>query len=268
LKKVWDGEAWIFNKVTVLNRLDAIDWPDQVSRPSFETDYDAIEVTDETAGQLSVSHGIRINNKGHANTILLSRGFRPLVRQVNIGFNGSNNICLIEEGTGLQGAITCHSNCVAVILGGQKSLTLNATLYHGGQLFWGRGARTFGCRIWTHGGKRVVVGDDCLFSEGITIRTSDHHSIVELDGFTQINHPADVIIGRHVWVSPDVQIMRGVQLGTGAIIGIGSIVTKDVPPTELWAGVPAKCLKKNVSWVNSHPAEQTHIAELRSLLEG
>ncbi len=112
----------------------------------------------------------------------------------------------------------------------------------------------------------MVVGDDCLFSEGITIRTSDHHSIIDLESFTQANQPMDVTLGRPVWGSPQVQIMCGVNIGMGAIIGAGAIVTKDVPATELWAGVPAKCLRKNVSWVASHPAKAEQIAALRELL--
>lgn len=249
----------------VFNRLNELDWPEAVSRPDF-ADYEVIAVTDETVERLAAAHGIRVNGKGRGNAILLSRGFAQLGQPLSITFNGGNNICLIEDGSALRGAINCHSDCVAVIRGGQSSLSLGATLYHGGQVFWGRGASTFGCRIWTQGGKRVVVGDGCLFSEGITIRTSDHHSIIDLGSFEQTNHPMDVALGRHVWVSPNVQIMRGVTIGTGAIIGAGSIVTKDVPETELWAGVPAKCIKKNVSWVESHPAKPEQITALRHLL--
>ncbi len=51
-------------------------------------------------------------------------------------------------------------------------------------------------------------------------------------------------IGHDVWVGNYVLIKQGVKIGTGAVIGMGSVVTKDVPPYEIWAGNPAKCIRK------------------------
>ncbi len=47
------------------------------------------------------------------------------------------------------------------------------------------------------------------------------------------------IIENDVWVGRGTQIKSGVRISTGAIIGMGSVVTKDVPPYEIWAGNPA-----------------------------
>ena len=51
-------------------------------------------------------------------------------------------------------------------------------------------------------------------------------------------------IGNDVWIGTHVLIKAGVRIGDGAIIGMGSVVTKDVGPYEIWAGNPAKCIKK------------------------
>ena len=48
------------------------------------------------------------------------------------------------------------------------------------------------------------------------------------------------IIGNDVWIGCDVTLISGVHIGDGAIIGAGAVVTKDVPPYEIWGGVPAK----------------------------
>jgi acetyltransferase-like isoleucine patch superfamily enzyme len=48
------------------------------------------------------------------------------------------------------------------------------------------------------------------------------------------------IIQRDVWVGYGAIIRRGVTVGDGAIIAAGAVVTKDVPPFEIWAGVPAR----------------------------
>ncbi len=50
-------------------------------------------------------------------------------------------------------------------------------------------------------------------------------------------------IGNDVWVGQNVTILRGVSVGDGAIIGANSLVTKDVPPYTVCAGVPARIIK-------------------------
>jgi acetyltransferase-like isoleucine patch superfamily enzyme len=54
----------------------------------------------------------------------------------------------------------------------------------------------------------------------------------------------DTKIGNDVWVGNNVLIKGGVTIGDGSIIGMGSIVTKNIPPYEIWAGNPAKFIKK------------------------
>ena len=51
-------------------------------------------------------------------------------------------------------------------------------------------------------------------------------------------------IGNDVFISPQVIIKTGVRIADGAVIGAGAVVTKDVGPYEVWAGNPAKCIKK------------------------
>ncbi len=52
------------------------------------------------------------------------------------------------------------------------------------------------------------------------------------------------IIGNDVWIGSKCLIKAGVQIGDGAIIGMGSVVTHDVPPYEVWAGCPAHFIKR------------------------
>lgn len=47
-----------------------------------------------------------------------------------------------------------------------------------------------------------------------------------------------------VWIGRGVTILRGITIGQGAVIGAGSIVNKNIPDYEVWAGVPARFIKK------------------------
>jgi Acetyltransferase (isoleucine patch superfamily) len=54
-------------------------------------------------------------------------------------------------------------------------------------------------------------------------------------------------IGNDVWIGERAIIKQGITIGDGAVIGMGSIVTKDVPAYSIWAGNPAKFIRKRFS---------------------
>lgn len=56
--------------------------------------------------------------------------------------------------------------------------------------------------------------------------------------------PLKTIIGSDVWIGNNVLIKQGVKIGNGSVIGMGSVVTKDVPDYSIYAGIPAKLIRK------------------------
>lgn len=56
--------------------------------------------------------------------------------------------------------------------------------------------------------------------------------------------PKHTTIGNDVWIGENVYVKGGVTIGDGAVVGFGSVVTKDIPPYEIWAGVPARFIRK------------------------
>jgi acetyltransferase-like isoleucine patch superfamily enzyme len=63
----------------------------------------------------------------------------------------------------------------------------------------------------------------------------------------EFNPYSKTIIGNDVWIANNVSIKAGINIGDGAVIGIGSVVTKNVNPYEIWAGNPAKLIRKRFS---------------------
>ena len=61
------------------------------------------------------------------------------------------------------------------------------------------------------------------------------------------NNKGDIIIGNDVWIGYEAVIMAGVTVGDGAIIGTRALVTRDVPPYTIVAGMPAKPIRKRFS---------------------
>ncbi len=55
--------------------------------------------------------------------------------------------------------------------------------------------------------------------------------------------PSRVLIGSDVWIGYRAIIMQGISIGHGAVVGAGSVVTKDVPPYAIVAGAPARVLR-------------------------
>ena len=93
----------------------------------------------------------------------------------------------------------------------------------------------------------VLIGNDCMFSHNCIIRTTDGHYIYDEYG-NRINKSESIVIGNHVWCAMNVTILKGVSIGEGSVIGIGSIVTHDIENNSIAVGIPAKTIKKNIVW--------------------
>ena len=97
-------------------------------------------------------------------------------------------------------------------------------------------------------GTSIVIGCDCMLSSGIRISTTDSHSIIDNETKSRINPAKDVVIDDHVWIGHNVSICKGVHIGHDVIIGTNSVVTHDIPPSVVVAGVPARVVRANVTW--------------------
>ena len=97
-------------------------------------------------------------------------------------------------------------------------------------------------------GNAITIGEDCMFSGDVEIWNSDTHLITDIEG-NPLNHkPAPIHIGNHVWLGKHAKILKGVSIGNNSIIGMSSVVTKNVPNNSIAAGNPARVVRDGISW--------------------
>lgn len=82
----------------------------------------------------------------------------------------------------------------------------------------------------------IEIGDGCTITAGVCILT---HFRKDFDYYI-----GSVKIGNRVFIGMNTIIANSVEIGNSAIVGAGSIVTKDIPAGEIWAGNPARFIRK------------------------
>ena len=95
---------------------------------------------------------------------------------------------------------------------------------------------------------RIDIGNDVKIGGGVCIYDTDFHSLdpeLRKSG-DDIRHKAKkpVIIHDNVFIGAHSIILKGVEIGENSIVGAGSVVTKPIPASEVWAGNPARFIRK------------------------
>lgn len=178
---------------------------------------------------------LKLKIVGNNNLIYLGKG--SMTNKMPLTVIGSNNYIEIGDNVkiycnGRGGNICCDGDNHKIIIG--KNTTIQSAHINAQE-----------------DGTNIIIGEDCMFSANIIVRTSDSHPIYDALTGERVNPAKSVVIGNHVWVAACATIMKGVRIGNGAIVGAGSIVTRDISEATIVAGVPAKEKRGNVTWNKS-----------------
>ncbi len=173
---------------------------------------------------------IRVDNIGHGNIVLIGKG--AILKNTIIRIRGNSNTIVIGD------KVKVGPNCSFWMEGNNVNI--------------GIGKKTTFTRLVhfcaQEDNSTIFVGEDCMFSNNIIVRTSDSHVIIDLNSNKRINCPKSVFIGNHVWVAPGTKIMKGSHVGNGCILGSNTLVTRTISDNCLAVGMPAKIVKENIGW--------------------
>ena len=169
----------------------------------------------------------QIINHGKNNRLVIGKGCR--LSNCRFEFFGDNNQVLIDH--------DCRGRTLDIWIADGSNIEIKNHSHFVGDI-----------HIASIEGKTVHIGERCLFSSEIVLRTSDSHSIMDMKN-NRINPAEDVWIDDHVWVGQQVMILKGAKIGRESIIGTRALVTgKSFPSNVVLAGSPAKVIKEEVCW--------------------
>ena len=99
------------------------------------------------------------------------------------------------------------------------------------------------CTLYAIWGEPIEIGRDVFIGAETMLWTGTH----EIGPHAQrcgagLTRP--IRIGDGCWLGARVTVLGGVEIGAGSVIAAGALVSKSVPPDELWGGVPARCIRR------------------------
>lgn len=192
---------------------------------------------------------VNVDNRGRENSINIDpRVLADGKGTISIG--GHRNIVNIASGcTLLNLKITLGSDCRIDLGQDSRLAAIDIVALGKGRVSIGQNCQfTWGSRFLLHEAGAISVGAECLIASGTLFTVSDMHSILDLDTGERINPARDIVVEDHVWIGLQANVLKGVRIGTGSVVAMGSIVTQDIPAHSLAAGVPARVVRSRIGW--------------------
>lgn len=165
---------------------------------------------------------------------------------------GSGNLLFIGRNTTFAHCVVTIKGSFNTVMIGEDCRLRHASLYcqHRSAIILGRGVSTTSRSrfIAKNEPADILVGDDCMFASNTMVRTNDGHGIFDRATKQKINPAQDIAFCPHVWVADNATVLKGVVIGSHAVVAMGAIVTASVPRNCLVGGIPAKIIRRDILW--------------------
>ncbi len=202
---------------------------------------------------------VKVQGENNKIQILENGEIKPYreIKGMSITITGNNNEILIE-------LPSKFINTAIVMNGDENYCAIKATRHryvrhttfgmeNGGKITFGGGISVYrNLNVVAKAGKRVDIGDECMFARDIIVRNDDGHTIIDATTKDIINAPENIKIANKVWVGTRAMILKGSEIPEGSVVGAMSLVNKKFTEKNIIiAGVPAKKVRENIIWDRS-----------------
>ena len=187
--------------------------------------------------------GVSLRLRAHGVRGAVFRGRRVVIehaRQLSAGPG-----LILEDGS--------HINALSVdgvVLGHTVTVARGASLVCTGVLARiGKGIRignrsAIGAGSFLGGQGGVIIGDDVILGPGVRIFSENHiYAALDRPIRAQGERRVGVAIGDDCWIGAGVTVLDGVTVGSGCVLAAGAVVTTDIPPLSVAAGIPARVIR-------------------------
>lgn len=172
----------------------------------------------------------------------------------SIEFIGINNIFCCKKGITLENCKLrfTGNNSLIYIDENEYPISINVRVGNDSVFYFGkRNYTNKTSNFYATERKNIIIGNECLFSFDSYFRTADPHIIYSTLTYERVNKSKSILIGDHVWIGQRCLVLKGTQIGSGAILGGGTIIGgKKVNSNNVFAGNPAKKVKEHVFYSN------------------
>lgn len=170
--------------------------------------------------------------KGNNNQIIVEKN--AVMRNVSLFICGDNNrISISENYSGIDVEFHVEED------NGEISIGKNTSMH-------GRGWRNISFVL--EEGTNIYVGEDCMIANNVQFRSSDSHSVIDMEG-RRLNKAKDIIIGNHCWFGMGSYILKGTKISDCTVVVMGSICNKEYDENNVvLAGSPAKIVRREIDW--------------------
>ena len=170
-----------------------------------------------------------IKLRGKNNRLIIMAGAQ--LGHTQIRLEGEGNTVIIRE--------NCHYRSGKIYCKEGVNMTVDI----------GAGTTVEGAYIYADEGADITIGDDCMLSTDLMIRTGDKHSMLDLATGERTNPSSSIVIGDHVWIARSATVLKGVTINSGSVVAAHSVVAKSTTENNVCvAGNPGREVKKGIAW--------------------
>ncbi|NDV91703.1 hypothetical protein GTH32_10960 [Alteromonas sp. 345S023] len=207
------------------------------------------------------------------NEVIIDSDCQGVNLAINFIGSSSGNKVIIGSGSQLKGQININGSFNTLLFMGNSagvSYVRAEVNNNNNAIYIGKRFSSNGAHLSVAGNCKILIGEDAMFANGIYLRTSDMHALIDLNTSKTLNHNSKaggrIVVGPHVWLGQDALLLKDVEIGYGSVIGARSVVSKSVSPKSLAVGVPAKVIRKNISWTRQLFPNSQHVSNVKELL--